>query len=716
VNLQAKKIKIFGRVQGVGFRPFVYRLAKEANLNGYVGNDDVGVDIYIEGKPKDIASFLVSVQQNLPPLATIDNISINDIKPLCEKEFKIIEKAKNRALKTATVSPDFAICKNCKEDILSQNNKYSNYFATNCTDCGPRYSIVKTVPYDRKNTSMSKFKMCSSCQHEYDDPLDRRYHAQPISCPQCGPRLNGKIKNTAQYIKDGKIVAIKGIGGFHLVCDASNTDSVLRLRDYKNRPTKPFAVMCKDLKQLKSLAKPSLAEEKILTSKEAPIVILKKNPHANISEFVAPKINKIGCFLPYAPLQILLFGYLDNPIIATSANLGDEPIITDIKEIKAKLPFVEHVLDFDRDIVNAIDDSLVNVIDGKLQVLRLARGYAPKSIKLPCKIDKKILAVGANQKNTIALAFGENMIVSPYIGDLNSIKSFDFFTRTLESFKRFYDFEPDVIVHDKHPGYETTKWAKAQNKELFEVQHHLSHIYATKAEFGLNGKYVGFAFDGTGYGDDGTLWGGEVFVGDKRKYHFKPIKLLGGEKAIKEPRRIALSMLFQRYAMEEIFDFDLSFEKHEIKLLYQSYTKNINSPLSTSVGRLFDGVASLAGLCDFQTYEGEAGLLCEMAYNPTCQDSFSFYINDGEIAIEFDFFDADLVSKFINTLVEIVLFVAKKESLDVILSGGVFQNKTLLELLIKRLKSENIGFYHQQNTPINDSGISIGQIWKYITS
>jgi len=707
---------IEGCVQGVGFRPHIYKVATKLALSGFVKNTSMGVVLEIEGDDVRLAEFESMLEkQNLPHLANIEKIIKEELKPLYSEQFEIIQSTVTDVIKNAIVLPDMAICNDCISEINSFTNKrYYNYFATTCTNCGPRYSILQTVPYDRENTSMAKFQMCPSCQDEYTNPHDRRYHAQPISCHNCGPTLNEDIKTFAKKINFGGIVAIKGIGGFHIVCDATNDEVVQKLREYKNRPTKPFAVMYKDINQLETFVEISKDEIDILTSKESPIVILKKANEAKISRYIAPNIDKIGCFLPYTPLQHLLFKHLKNPIVATSANLADEPIITDMIEIKRKLPFIKEILDYDRDIVNAIDDSLVQLVGGKIQMLRLARGYAPKTIKLPYKLNEKILAVGANQKNTISLAFGDTLIISPYIGDLNSIANMDFFIRTLQSFKNFYDFEPDIIVHDKHPEYESTKWAKEQNKELFEVQHHLAHIYACKAEFSLRGDYVGFSFDGTGYGDDGMLWGGEVFVGDERRYHFKPIKLLGGEKAIKEPRRVALSMLFEYYNLDEVLEFELPFKESEIKLLYQSYKKNLNTPLSTSVGRLFDGVASLAGVCNFQTYEGEAGLLCESVYNSTCQDVFEFEITNGEIDIRFDLFDKDLITKFINTLVKIILYISKQESLEVILSGGVFQNKTLLELVIKKFKTEDIIYYHQQRTPINDGGISLGQIKYYL--
>ncbi|WP_373003532.1 carbamoyltransferase HypF [Sulfurimonas sp.] len=715
------RFKIFGQVQGVGFRPFVYKIAHELNLNGFVKNSENGVDLELEGEILQIEEFMnILNSHRLPPLAHIDTIEQIEIEALYREQFEIIHSSSNvnNGSKVALVIPDTAICKECILDIDSPYKlKYYDYFATTCTNCGPRYSIIQTVPYDRDNTSMRKFKMCDSCEDEYRDPLNRRYHAQPISCNDCGPTLSGSIEKTAELIKNGKIVAIKGLGGFHIICDATNDETIDKLRVHKNRPTKPLAIMCKDLQQVKLLASASEKEQELLKSKEAPIVILKKALDAKIkiSESVAPNIDRIGCFLPYTALHHLLFKQLQNPIVATSANLGGEPIIIKAQDIKEKLPFVDFILDFDRDIVNGVDDSLVQVVAGNIQMLRLSRGYAPKVIKLPYKSEKKILAVGANAKNAIAFVIEDSIIISPHIGDLGSLKAFEFFERTIETFKRFYDFEPDVIVHDMHPNYETTKWAKAQGKELVEVQHHLAHIYACKAEFGLKDNYLGFSFDGTGYGSDGKLWGGEIFVGDERKYSFKPLKLLGGEKAIKEPRRVALSMLFDNYSLDEVLSLDLdlirSFKESEIKILHQSHTKNLNAPLSSSVGRLFDAMASFSNLLQFQSYEGEAGLICEQNYNPDVRDAYEYKIVDGIIDIEFDFFDKELITRFINTLAQIVIDVSKIEKMDVILSGGVFQNKTLLELVSSGLEKENIKYYHQRETAINDGGIALGQAY-----
>ncbi|MEA3383512.1 MAG: carbamoyltransferase HypF [Campylobacterota bacterium] len=733
------KYNIEGLVQGVGMRPFIYKLALELGLTGYVLNNSKGVQLEIEGFVEDIELFDERLISDLPSIARIDNFEKHPIDLENTSSFKIIETT-NISSKTTLVSTDIKVCEECLDDI-KYKDKYKNYFATNCTNCGPRYSILKTLPYDRVNTSMSEFVMCESCKNEYKDPTNRRYHAQPISCNSCGPKLslldnnqltiesNDIYKEIASYIKDGKILAIKGIGGFHLVCDASNDKVVSRLRSEKNRPSKPFAIMCKDTNQVRTIAHLNTKELSLIESNKAPILVLDslENSHKILSKFIATKISKIGVLLPYAPLHIMIFEHLNTPIIATSANLGGEPVITTKEDIYNKLPFVDFVVDFNRDIINAVDDSLVQVASNKEQVLRLARGYAPKVIKLRNKIDKKILAVGANGKNTIAIAFEDTILISPYIADLDSLVALEYFQRTVDTFKRFYDFEPDVIVHDMHPTYETTSWAKKQNKPLVSVQHHLAHIYAVKAEYALKKKeYIGFSFDGTGYGlDCKTLWGGEVFINDKRTYHFKSIRLLGGAKAIKEPRRVALAMLFDKYTLEELESLELdtinAFSKIELKMLYQSYKKNINSFDTSSVGRLFDAIASFANISQLISYEGESGLLIESYYDKKIKDIFTYTIVDGLIDIDIiDFIltqsydKITLSSMLINTLSSIILEISSQYHLDIILSGGVFQNKTLLELVVNQLENKNKKVYFPSSVPTNDSGISLGQIYYFL--
>ncbi|MCD4757306.1 MAG: carbamoyltransferase HypF [Arcobacteraceae bacterium] len=732
------KYKIKGIVQGVGFRPFVYKLAYQFNLIGNVLNDSDGVTIELQGTAKNIELFDEELLNSLPPLAHIDSFEKHPISLKNETTFEIIQ-TNNSSTKTTLVSPDIKVCNDCLNDIKNKE-KYHNYFNTNCTNCGPRYSIIKTLPYDRVNTSMSDFTLCDSCQKEYEDPTNRRYHAQPISCKECGPQLTLSIKNkvvnsndeifskTANLLQEGKIGAIKGMGGFHIVCDATNDDTITKLRAYKNRPAKPFAIMCKDLEQIQAIGDINDKEEKLLISKEAPIVVLNKLQNSNISDLIAPNITKIGCFLPYTPIHYLLFEHLDTPIVATSANMGGEPIIIAKEEIETKLPFIDFILDFNRDIINAIDDSVVQVIDNKVQTLRLSRGYAPKVIKLPFKIDKKILCVGANNKSSITIAFEDTLILSAHIGDLDNIKAFEYFTRTIETFKRFYDFTPDIIVHDLHPNYETTLWAKQQNIKLISVQHHLAHIYSVKAEHNLQKKeYIGFSFDGTGYGLDETLWGGEVFINDKRGYHFKPMKLLGGEKAIKEPRRVAMALLFENYTLEEIMRFNLpvtkTFSQIELNLLYQSYEKNINSFDTTSVGRLFDAVTSFCNLSQILSYEGESGLLLESYYDETITTTFKWNITNDIIEIKIvefilhNTYDTKLLaSMLINTLSQIIVELSSKINFDVILSGGVFQNKTLLQKVLVDLKANNKKYHINEKTPPSDGGVSLGQAYYQINN
>lgn len=740
-----RKLNITGVVQGVGFRPFIYQLADRYHLYGFILNSTAGVSVEIEGKENAIEAFVEALQQELPPLARIDRLSSDVGTYVGYTNFQILE-SQTQNDKSALVSPDIAICENCLQEMHDPSNRRYAYPFINCTDCGPRYSIIETLPYDRPYTSMHFFTMCEACHSEYTDPLDRRFHAQPISCPDCGPTLrlldtehkvleegNNTVKLTADAIKKGAIVAVKGLGGFHLVCDATNTKAVEELRKRKQRPVKPFAVMFPDIEMLKASAEISPEETELISSKEKPIVIVPKSSHSMISDLVAPGIDRIGVFLPYTPLHHLLLKSTAVPLVATSANRSDEPIIRNSSELLEKLgSVVDLVLDHDRNIVNANDDSVLQMAGDEKITLRLSRGYAPKSMKLPFKSEKKILAVGANQKNSITMVFDDTLIISPYIGDLNSLEAFEYFERTLESFKRFYDFEPDVIVYDKHPEYMTTKWAKQfkadhPNLQSIEVQHHYAHLLATMAEFHLDSKVLGFAFDGTGYGDDGTIWGGEIMVADnlnyERIYNFAPFRLLGGEKAIKEPRRSALALLFDTYTLDEIHSLKLSllqlFSEAEINILHRAWEQGINAPLSSSMGRLFDAVSSFADIVQVSSFEGESGLLMEQYVDEKITEIFPFEINNGIINLQpmvesmIKMKDKkEIVSTFFNTIIEMIFHIAKKHTeLPLIFSGGVFQNKVLVEKISKRCKAENRTCYFQNETAINDGGISLGQAW-----
>ncbi len=740
--MRSIEVQVSGIVQGVGFRPYVYKLALKENLYGWVNNDDRGVNIALEGQSENIKNFIEELKKSPPPLSKIDSIDIFDLELKNYTSFEIIH-SQTTSNKSTIISPDIAICDDCIDDINDNKNFRFDYSLTNCTNCGPRYSIINIVPYDRANTSMSKFKMCNECKEEYTNPLNRRYHAQPVSCEKCGPEIalydntNNEIsknldaiKELANKINQGYIVALKGMGGFHIVCDATNEKAINELRFRKNRPSKPFAVMFKNIEDVKKHAEITLKEEEIISSKEKPIILV-KSFSSSLSLSIAPNIDRIGCFLAYTPLHIILFKYLNNPIVATSANLSNEPIIRFKDELIEKLGnVIDFALDFDRDIINACDDSVVQIVNNELFVLRNARGYAPISLKLNKKIDKRILALGANQKSTISLAFEDNLILSPHIGDLGSITSVEYFSRTIETFKRFYDFTPDLIVCDKHPTYESTKWAKSQNIELVQIQHHYAHMLSCMAEYNLEEKVLAFCFDGTGYGDDGNIWGGEIFIGDNKFYervnHFKYFKLLGGEKAVKEPKRVALSLLFDTFSLNEVLDLDnptvKAFSQSEIKLMYTIWLKGLNAPLTSSLGRVFDAIASLSGIAQFQSYEGETGLQIEMVYDESIKESYKFEIIDNQIdlssCIKQIVKDKDksiIASKFINALVELIIKISQKyDALPVVLTGGVFQNKTLLELVIKRLESLNKRYYYSKKIPLNDGGISIGQIYSQI--
>jgi hydrogenase maturation protein HypF len=729
--------RIEGIVQGVGFRPFVYTIALLYKLKGFVLNDSMGVEISVEGEIEAIKKFEYDLYHKLPPLARIDFCKSSKKNLKHFHDFKIIQ-SQEKTSKYSLISPDYAMCDDCLAEMLDNQNRRFHYFFTNCTNCGPRYSIVKTVPYDRPNTSMSTFVMCEECQKEYDDPKDRRYHAQPISCSKCGPTLslksingsiishnNEAIKDLAQLIEEGYIVAMKGMGGFHLICDAKNTTTISNLRKKKKRPSKPFALMFKNIDEIEKVCDISDAERLKILSNERPIVLVKKSLTTfNLSELIAPSIDRLGVFLPYTPLHVLLLGTLNSPIIATSANLAGEPIIANELDLQKKLAnIIDYYLDYNRDILNASDDSVMQVVGDKELIMRASRGITPKSIRYQSSCNKKVLAVGAHQKNAIALYINNQIILSPYIGDLDNIASVDFFKKTLESFKNFYHFEPDIIIADKHPNYESTQWAKSQNVPFHQVQHHYAHILSCMFEHNLDERVLGVAWDGTGYGDDGSIWGGEFLLCNTQEYtrvaHFETFSLLGGDASIKDIRRIALSIILDIKQEESIYEEFLGqFSTNELKLLKQIHAKQINSPKCSAVGRLFDAVAVICGICEKVSYDGESGLLLESLYDKNISEAYGFYIDGDIIRYKHTFKEmledknpTLIASKFINALVNTIVLVSRKYDVKILLSGGVFQNRTLLEQITKKI--ENLYFQHKY--PINDGGIAIGQLTNFLS-
>lgn len=735
MELCTYKINIRGTVQGVGFRPFVYALSQRYLVTGTVSNNSNGVEIILNTDTLTLKQFLIAVEYEYPPLASIDTIEHCEITYIQFDSFEIIQTEDSGDI-TVNIPPDLSICKECEKELLDPTNRRYGYPFITCTHCGVRYSIIYDLPYDREHTSMKFFQMCKLCEEEYNNPLDRRYHAQPIGCYDCGPKLNlldnrgikvevitNEIEKTIELLNEGKIIALKGLGGYHLVCDATNKSAIQELRIRKKRPTKPLAVMVRDINMAKVLALISPKEEELLVSQERPIVVLQMKDE--YSSDIAPGISKIGLFLPYTPLHFLLLDKLSFPLVATSANITDEPICTNLESLEKLQNVYDYVLDHNRDIVNGCDDSVLMVVKEQQVMIRRARGYAPVRIELPFTLKEKVLALGANQKSTIAIGIEDQVILSPHIGDLDSISSVEYYEKNIESLERIYKFSPEVIAYDKHPQYESTKIAKQiikKNPDLVskEVQHHHAHILAVMAEKQITSKVFGVAFDGTGYGDDGMLWGGEFIICDCADYErvasVEYFKLLGGAKAIKEPKRVALSFLFSLYK-EEVFTLNnpttQEFSSYELHSYFTAWKKGLNAPLSSSMGRVFDGVASLLGICQVMSFEGESGILLEELFDSSVTGSYAFNYENGKIDL-LPMLSALLkeknisiaVSKFFHTLVEIVAVVYKPYDLPLVLSGGVFQNRVLLGLILERFPKAIIS----NTIPPNDGGIALGQV------
>ncbi len=729
------KIEIIGAVQGVGFRPFVYRLAKEIGLKGFIINTPEGVRIEVEGE--NLEEFLKLLQTQKPPLAHIYSLSVEYAQQIGYTDFEIRE-SNAFGKKEAFILPDIGTCKQCLMEVFNPEDRRYLYPFINCTHCGPRFTIIKRLPYDRENTTMKSFNMCELCKKEYENPEDRRFHAQPNACPKCGPWISlydnkgsllaereEAILLVLKALREGKIVAVKGIGGFHLMCNATEEEAVKTLRERKRRKEKPFAVMFKDLDQLRTFAKPTPLEEAILSSPERPIVLVEKGS-GTLSEAVAPGLKKIGAFLPYSPLHYIITKNLDFPLVATSGNYSEEPIVKDNAEALEKLSqLADLLLLHNRDIKRRCDDSVVKVVGGVPLPIRRSRGYAPLPIKLPHKLSKKVLAVGGMLKNTFAIAWEDRVFVSQHVGDVENYQTLKSFEEMVLDFMELYEFEPEVVVCDAHPRYETTRWAKEFSKErsipLLKVQHHYAHILSCMAERGLKEKVLGIAWDGTGYGTDGTLWGGEFLICDyknfERVYHFRPFRLIGGEKAVKEPRRVALSILLEVFG-EQALNLELPFEEKELNILFISWKKGINAPFSSSVGRLFDGVCSLLGIRHYNSYEGQSAMALEDLYDPSVKDHYSFEIKGN--TIDWRPLILDLLkdkskekapSRFINTLAKIALEVAKRVEIErVCLSGGVMQNDPLVSKILEYLTGEGFKAYTHQKVPANDGGLSLGQV------
>ncbi len=759
-------IEISGAVQGVGFRPFVFRLANEMRLNGWVNNSSQGVFIEVEGNQEQLEEFLFRLANEKPAHSFIQNLDFKFCEPIGFTNFEI-RKSNPGGEKVTLVLPDIATCNECVQEIFDMANRRYLYPFTNCTHCGPRFTIIESLPYDRPNTTMKHFPMCDDCKREYENPLDRRFHAQPNACPKCGPHLelwnsyervitthHDALLQTAEELRNGRILALKGIGGFQLLVDARNDEAVIRLRERKHREEKPFALMFPNLEMTKEVCEVSELEEKFLRSSEAPIVLLKQladsnqrsaisNPKSQISNAAAPHNPYLGVMLPYSPLHHILMSELQFPIVATSGNISDEPICIDEREALKRLKNIADVfLVHNRPIVRHVDDSVMRVVAGKEMMVRRARGFAPLPFSVETDCNLSLQAFGAHLKNTIAISKGNNIFVSQHIGDLETFESQRAFETTVKSFEQLYETQSATVGCDLHPDYSSTLFAKKSGKQILQVQHHYAHILSCMAEHNVKGNVLGVAWDGTGYGTDGTIWGGEFLFANENNFQrvasFKPFRLSGGEKAIKEPRRTAIGLLYEILG-ENIFSLNeipsvASFNEDEKSLLQQMFSKNINSPVTTSVGRLFDAVASILGIRQRVNFEGQAAMelefsLCDMRYE-ICDDNvyaFSTHIPHPTSHIEIDWSEMilsilddvknkipnEIISaKFHNTLAEIIVAIAKQiGEKRIVLSGGCFQNKYLTERTIHRLQEENFEVYWHQKIPTNDGGISLGQIY-----
>lgn len=758
-EIYCERIIVSGVVQGVGFRPFIYNSACELGLSGTVANTPDGVEIFVQGNANDISKFKNRLKENPPKLSHITDIRIE---PSSVKETTGFFIDESRAIgNSGTIAPpDAALCESCRAELEDPSNRRHAYPFINCTDCGPRFSIIKSLPYDRARTTMAAFSMCGLCRSEYEDPRNRRFHAQATCCPECGPsvffvnhkgeKISGQpaIEQAVVMLKKGMIVAVKGIGGFHLAADASNSDAVSRLRQLKERGDKPFAVMAGSLDIIREFAEVNGAEAEGLMSLSRPVVILKKRlgqvGSFEIADAVAPSNPMIGVMLPYAPLHVLLFSYDLPVLVMTSANRKSDPIVCANKEaMEALKDMSDAILFHDRHIHIRSDDSVGRWFDGRFRIFRRSRGYAPMPVIMK-ESAPDILATGGIMKNTLCLVKGRSAFMSPHIGDLETPSGYAFFHETAAHMGNLFDVNPSVIVHDMHPDYITAGYGKYYPEaEVMAVQHHHAHIVSCMIENGYDGEVIGFAFDGTGYGEDGTVWGGEVLIasmdGYTRAAHVGTVPMPGGTAAVKESWRMGISWLYHTFG-EEMWALDVpllkeegqAFDRSALATIVQMMERGINSPMTSSMGRLFDAVSAIMGLCPVNTYDGQAAMALEMCAIENASENDGYRIetfsDEGEtMAVDMRPLIRSVVrdleshenkgtisARFHKTLIhlfaEIGALLADRTGIRVAaLSGGVFQNARLLSGLTKALSEKNITVLTHALVPTNDGGLSLGQ-------
>ena len=769
----AKHISVKGVVQGVGFRPFVYGLATRLDLHGWVCNTSGGVEILVDGQSSSLEEFIQSLSLEKPPLAKIDSIQVDEAPYDSSPNFEIHE---SQAVEGAyqPISPDMAICPDCERELFDPKDKRYLYPFINCTHCGPRFTIIKDIPYDRPSTTMANFSMCDHCQAEYTNPLNRRFHAQPIACPECGPfvelrethsqfptsgpRISSiEIRTSAilkarRLLREGYIVAIKGLGGFHLACDASNPYTVAELRDRKGRFDKPFAVMAANITTIASVCELQKEEQNLLTSREKPIVLLAKKGQTgwqtyHVSELVAPNLDNIGVMLPYTPLHHLLLNQTD-PVLArepvppilvmTSGNFSEEPIATDNKDALQRLsPLADAFLLNNRDIHIRSDDSVVRLDKTNIMYLRRSRGYAPYPVSLPFEV-RPTLAVGGELKNTFCLTRDHYAFLSHHIGDVENLETQESFEQGIGHLSHIFRVEPEIIAYDLHPNYFTTDYARHSKLDVprVGVQHHHAHIASCMADNGLENKFViGLSFDGTGYGTDGAIWGGEALLASyadfERFAHLEYLPLPGGDSATRSPWRIAAGYAHTLGIDIDDLPFLQNIDKQALRILRQQVEKKINSPLTSSMGRLFDAVASFIGIRNEVTYEAQAAIEMEVLSKPfvPIAKPYPYVIKETESgrmiglsellsAIIRDVRSNESVgmiaARFHQTIAEIAIDIcehAREQANlnEVALSGGVWQNRILLDLVRDRLRQKGFVVYFHQQVPSNDGGLALGQ-------
>lgn len=737
------RVVLRGVVQGVGFRPFVYRLATGLSLPGWVVNSSQGVFIEVEGDESSLRAFLRRLEAEKPSISYIQSLESCFLDPVGFTTFEIRESADGA--KTALILPDLATCPDCLRDINDPEDRRYRYPFTNCTNCGPRFTIIESLPYDRPRTTMKKFVMCADCEREYRNPMNRRFHAQPNACPACGPHLElwdqagSRIAEheealllASDAIRFGKMVAVKGLGGFHLMADARNEAAICELRRRKRREEKPFAVMYPSVEAVWDDCQCSDVELRLLRSPESPIVLLRRREGKHgLPNSIAPGNPMLGVMLPYTPLHHLLMQAVNSPVIATSGNLSEEPICTDEYEALERLRGIADLfLVHNRPILRHVDDSIVREMAGRELVLRRARGFAPLPVTLTDEIPTMI-AVGPHQKNTIAASVGAQVFVSQHIGDLETAQSLNAFERVIQTFRQLYELEPRVMACDMHPDYLSTQYARKSSEPVLSVQHHYAHVLACMVENQITAPVLGIAWDGSGYGPDQTIWGGEFLRVGPRGYervaHIRAFRLPGGERAVKQPRRSALGVLFEILG-NAAFTLDCppveAFSDEERNVLRSMLNRNVNAPVTSSVGRLFDAVASLSGIRQLCHFEGQAAMELEFAATPgALNGSYHFEVlqSSGRFVLDWEPMvrtileahepPAIVAIKFHNTLAKMAVAIAERiGEPKVALSGGCFQNRLLTETIAGELRNAGFHVYWHQRIPPNDGCISLGQV------